>query len=112
MTAPEELLDQVSFDSHGLVPVVVQEADSGQVLMLAYANREALALALEKGQGVYWSRRRQEIWVKGATSGNRQQLVEARLDCDGDAVLYLVKQSGPACHRGTLSCFDQREEKP
>jgi len=89
-----------------LVPVIAQDAFSGRVLMLAYANAEALALALATRQGVYWSRSRQEIWVKGATSGNTQKLVEARLDCDGDAVLYRVEQTGPACHTGAQSCFD------
>jgi len=96
----------VRFDADGLVPVVVQEAATGQVLMLAYANREALELATATGQGVYWSRSRREIWVKGATSGNRQRLVEALVDCDGDAVLYRVEQTGPACHTGATSCFD------
>jgi len=97
---------RVRFGPDGLVPVVAQDAFSGRVLMLAYANAEALALALATHQGVYWSRSRQEIWVKGATSGNTQKLVEALLDCDGDAVLYRVEQTGPACHTGAQSCFD------
>ena len=97
---------RVKFGPDGLVPVIAQDAFTGRVLMLAYANAEALALALATGQGVYWSRSRQEIWVKGATSGNTQRLVEALLDCDGDAVLYRVEQTGPACHTGAQSCFD------
>jgi len=97
---------RVSFDADGLVPVIAQDVFSGRVLMLAYANAEALALAMATHRGVYWSRSRQEIWVKGATSGNTQKLVEALLDCDGDAVLYRVEQTGPACHTGAQSCFD------
>jgi len=97
---------RVKFGADGLVPVVAQDVYTGRVLMLAYANAEALALAMATRQGVYWSRSRQEIWVKGATSGNTQRLVEALLDCDGDAVLYRVEQTGPACHTGAVSCFD------
>lgn len=96
------------WDVSGLVPVVVQEIDGGKVLMLAWANAEALELTLSTGRGTYWSRSRGEIWVKGATSGNTQQVVKVSLDCDGDAVLYQVHQTGPACHTGTLSCFDER----
>jgi len=103
---PAEWAASVRFGRDGLVPVVVQDASTGEVLMLAYANAEALGTALATRQGVYWSRSRGELWVKGATSGHHQRLVEARVDCDGDAVLYRVEQTGPACHTGATSCFD------
>lgn len=90
----------------GLLPVVVQEASSGVVLMLAWMNTEALARTLETRQATYYSRSRQELWVKGATSGNRQAVREVRLDCDGDTLLLKVDQTGPACHTGTATCFD------
>jgi phosphoribosyl-ATP pyrophosphohydrolase/phosphoribosyl-AMP cyclohydrolase len=98
-------LDDLEFDARGLVPVVAQDADSGEVLMLAWANRDALEATLETRQGHYWSRSRQELWRKGATSGHLQEVVEVRLDCDADAVLYRVRQTGPACHTGERSCF-------
>ena len=99
-------LETVRYDVQtGLVPVVVQDADTGIVLTLAYANREALKRTLGTGQAWFWSRSRQEYWRKGATSGNVQQVVEMRVDCDGDAVLYRVLPSGPACHTGETSCF-------
>jgi phosphoribosyl-ATP pyrophosphohydrolase/phosphoribosyl-AMP cyclohydrolase len=98
-------LDQVKFDSNGLVPVATQEAVTGEFLMLAYATREALERSAATGRAHYWSRSRGELWAKGDTSGHIQELVEMRLDCDGDAVLYLVRQSGPACHTGARSCF-------
>ena len=104
--SPSEWLASVKFGADGLVPVIAQDAKTGEVLMLAYANAEALALALETAQGVYWSRSRQRLWVKGETSGNRQQLVCVSLDCDGDAVLYSVRQTGSACHTGAHSCFE------
>ncbi|NLG87491.1 MAG: bifunctional phosphoribosyl-AMP cyclohydrolase/phosphoribosyl-ATP diphosphatase HisIE [Firmicutes bacterium] len=88
-----------------LWPVVVQDVTTGQVLMLAYADAEALALTKQTGEGWYWSRSRQKLWRKGETSGNTQQVVEVRVDCDNDALLYLVKQQGPACHTGEKSCF-------
>jgi phosphoribosyl-AMP cyclohydrolase len=100
-----EGLDAVKFDDRGLVAVVAQEAD-GSVLMLAWANREALLASLATGRATYWSRSRRELWRKGDTSGHVQELLEARLDCDGDAVLYRVRQTGPACHTGERSCFD------
>jgi len=93
------------FDERGLVAVVAQELD-GTVLMLAWANRAALEASLASGRATYWSRSRGELWRKGDTSGHVQELVEARLDCDGDAVLYRVRQTGPACHEGKRSCFD------
>jgi phosphoribosyl-ATP pyrophosphohydrolase/phosphoribosyl-AMP cyclohydrolase len=103
--APPFSLESVTFDQHGLVPVVVQEAGSNRVLMLAYANRAALEKTLETGLGTYWSRSRKALWVKGETSGHTQRIVSITLDCDGDAVLYTVEQTGPACHTGAGSCF-------
>ncbi len=96
---------EVSFDADGLVPVVAQSAGDGQVLMLAYANRDALARTRETGQAHYYSRSREEIWRKGETSGHRQAVEDIRVDCDGDALLYLVEQQGGACHTGYRSCF-------
>jgi phosphoribosyl-AMP cyclohydrolase len=93
------------FDEHGLIPAVVQDADSGQVLMVAYMNAESLALTLECGETVFWSRSRQELWHKGATSGNIQKVVEILMDCDSDTLLVRVHPAGPACHTGSISCF-------
>ena len=90
----------------GLVPVVVQEANTASVLMLAWANEEALRQTLETRKATYFSRSRQQLWVKGETSGHTQLVREVRLDCDGDTLLYRVEQTGPACHTGTTSCFD------
>lgn len=98
-------LDAVQFDEKGLVPVIVQDAHSGKVLTLAYANREALTQTLLTGYSTFYSRSRGELWVKGATSGNRQKVLEVVLDCDQDAVLYRVEPQGPACHTGAESCF-------
>jgi phosphoribosyl-AMP cyclohydrolase / phosphoribosyl-ATP pyrophosphohydrolase len=98
-------IDQVKLDDRGLVPVVAQDARTGEVLMLAWANAEALRRTLDTGRATYWSRSRAELWTKGETSGNAQQVEEVRVDCDGDAVLYRVRQSGPACHTGERSCF-------
>lgn len=98
-------LDGLTFGADGLVPVVAQDAESGEVLMLAWADRAALELTLTTRQGHYHSRSRQETWRKGATSGNVQEVVEVRIDCDADAVLYRVRQTGPACHTGRRSCF-------
>lgn len=94
-----------SFDGRGLIPVIAQDARSGEVLMLAWANQEALTRTLETREGTYYSRSRGELWVKGATSGHIQRVVSVALDCDGDAVLYRVEQTGPACHTGERSCF-------
>lgn len=96
----------VRFGADGLVPVIAQQWDTGQVLMLAWMDAEALARTLATGRGTYWSRSRGEYWVKGQTSGHTQQVREVRLDCDGDALLLLVDQQGPACHTGLRSCFD------
>jgi phosphoribosyl-ATP pyrophosphohydrolase/phosphoribosyl-AMP cyclohydrolase len=95
----------VKFDGHGLAPAVVQDAVTGQVLMLAYMNQEALEKTLQSGQTHFWSRSRQELWHKGATSGNFQRVVSLSLDCDGDAILVRVHPDGPACHTGAVSCF-------
>jgi phosphoribosyl-AMP cyclohydrolase / phosphoribosyl-ATP pyrophosphohydrolase len=97
--------DRVVFDENGLVPVVAQDAATGDVLTLAYANREAVEKTLSSGEAHYYSRSRSELWRKGATSGNTQRVVEVRLDCDGDALLYRVEPRGPACHTGEQSCF-------
>ena len=98
-------LDELHFDSAGLVPVVAQECVTGEVLMLAYANREALQRTLETGEAHYHSRSRSSLWRKGETSGNVQRVEEVRVDCDGDSVLYRVRQTGPACHTLARSCF-------
>lgn len=99
-------LDDIKWSSDGLVPAIAQEAASGRVLMLAWMNREALALTISEGRAVYWSRSRQRLWRKGERSGNVQRLVELRLDCDGDAVLLAVEQlGGIACHTGRNNCF-------
>jgi phosphoribosyl-AMP cyclohydrolase / phosphoribosyl-ATP pyrophosphohydrolase len=95
----------VTFDQNGLVPVIAQDAATGDVLTLAYANREAIEKTLVSGEAHYYSRSRSELWRKGATSGNMQRVVEVRLDCDGDALLYRVEPRGPACHTGEKSCF-------
>jgi phosphoribosyl-AMP cyclohydrolase / phosphoribosyl-ATP pyrophosphohydrolase len=98
-------VDRVRFDGSGLVPVIAQDAAKGDVLTLAYANREAVEKTLASGEAHYYSRSRSELWRKGATSGNTQKVVEVRLDCDGDALLYMVEPRGPACHTGERSCF-------
>lgn len=100
-----QVLDGVRFNSDGLVPAVAQQFDSGEVLMLAWMNREAIIETLQTGQVCYWSRSRQAYWRKGESSGHRQLLRELRLDCDGDAVLLLVDQHGPACHTDRRNCF-------
>ena len=101
MSAPEG----IRYDASGLVPVVAQDAETGEVLMLAYASREAVEKTLSTGEAHYYSRSREEIWRKGATSGNTQKVADVRLDCDGDALLYKVEPAGPACHTGERSCF-------
>lgn len=98
-------LEDISFDDAGLVPVVVQNASTGMVLLVAWANRQALERTLERGVMVFWSRSRERLWEKGETSGNTLYLRELRLDCDGDSLLALVDQVGPACHTGNRSCF-------
>ena len=100
--------DGLHFDAHGLIPAVVQDAATGQVLMLAYMNRESLAKTLETGLVHFWSRSRGELWQKGETSGHIQHVCEIRFDCDGDTLLVLVSQVGAACHTGERSCFFRR----
>jgi phosphoribosyl-ATP pyrophosphohydrolase/phosphoribosyl-AMP cyclohydrolase len=99
------MFPEVSFDERGLVPVVAQDAISGEVLTLAYANQESLRLTVETGELHFYSRSREEIWRKGETSGNVLKLRELRYDCDGDAIVALVEPTGPACHTGERSCF-------
>lgn len=104
-------LDEVAFDDRGLVPVIAQDAATQRVLMVAWANREALAETAASGQAVYWSRSRGSLWRKGEESGHRQRVAEIRLDCDGDVVLYAVEPAGGiACHTGRESCFFRRLE--
>ena len=98
-------VDSVKFDRNGLVPVVAQDAGTGDVLTLAYANREAVEKTLASGEAHYFSRSRSELWRKGATSSNTQKVVEVKLDCDEDALLYMVEPQGPACHTGEDTCF-------
>lgn len=95
----------LKYDDRGLLPVIAQDHASGEVLMLAWMNAEAVARTLARGRVTYWSRSRQEFWEKGATSGNVQELVEMRIDCDRDCLLVRVRQTGPACHTGRRSCF-------
>jgi phosphoribosyl-ATP pyrophosphohydrolase/phosphoribosyl-AMP cyclohydrolase len=103
---------EISYDERGLVPVVVQDWRTGEVLTLAYANAEAVARTRETGELHLWSRSRNELWHKGATSGNRQAVKALRLDCDGDALLALVEPAGPACHTGERTCFHNGEVEP
>lgn len=98
--------ERLKRDPNGLVPAVVQEASTKDVLMLAWMDDEALRRTLETGRATYWSRSRQEYWVKGETSGHAQQVREVRLDCDGDTLLLVVDQTGGACHTGDHTCFD------
>ncbi|MEZ5725467.1 MAG: phosphoribosyl-AMP cyclohydrolase [Paracoccaceae bacterium] len=93
------------FDANGLIPAIAQEAATGEVLMMAWMNAEAVARTLKTGRVTYWSRSRQGFWVKGETSGHVQKLVEMRVDCDRDCLLVLVEQAGPACHTNRRSCF-------
>ena len=103
-------LSAVEFDEKGLVPAIAQDADTGEVLMVGFMNADSLRLSLESGRMTYWSRSRKELWVKGGTSGNVQQIEELRIDCDGDALLFKVRQRGGACHTGYRSCFYRRYE--
>lgn len=102
-----ELIESVAFDAQGLVPVIAQDSTSGQVLMLAWMNRQALELTLETRRGTYFSRSRSRIWVKGDESGNVQEVISLSLDCDGDAIVMSVQQHGPACHTGSVTCFSR-----
>ncbi|MCD8511763.1 MAG: bifunctional phosphoribosyl-AMP cyclohydrolase/phosphoribosyl-ATP diphosphatase HisIE [Bacillus sp. (in: Bacteria)] len=105
-------LENVKFDEKGLVPAIVQDAQSKEVLTLAYMNDESLKKSMETKETWFFSRSRQELWHKGATSGNTQRIVEMRLDCDQDAIVVMVEPSGPACHKGTYSCFWKQGNRP
>ena len=102
---------QLTYDERGLIPCVVQQYDTGEVLMMAWMNEESVGLTLERGTTWFWSRSRQELWNKGATSGNMQQVRELWTDCDGDTLLVKVDSPGPACHTGARSCFFKRVEQ-
>ena len=99
------MLNAIRFDEHGLIPVVVQDDKTGQVLTLAYMNAESLARTVETGETWFWSRSRQSLWHKGETSGNTQRVVSIQADCDFDTLLVRVEPRGPACHTGEMSCF-------
>jgi phosphoribosyl-AMP cyclohydrolase len=101
---PTDIAERLKSDLD-LIPAIAQDSKTGEVLMLAYMNRQSLALTLKSGRATYWSRSRNELWEKGATSGNTQRVVALSLDCDGDAILIKVEQSGAACHTGEQSCF-------
>jgi phosphoribosyl-AMP cyclohydrolase len=103
--AIEQALAAIAFDASGLVPCIAQQHDSGEVLMMAWMSREAVAETLRTGQVCYWSRSRQALWRKGETSGHLQRLIDLRIDCDGDTLLVLVDQTGVACHTGRHNCF-------
>lgn len=100
-------LDEIRFDESGIAPVIMQDAATGEVLTLAYANREAVEKTLHSGEAHFYSRSRDSLWRKGESSGNTQEVAEVRLDCDSDALLYKVHPRGPACHTGERSCFHQ-----
>jgi len=97
--------DEIKYDANGLIPAIVQDAKTKEVLMMAYMNAESLRLTIETGEVWFWSRSRKELWHKGATSGNMQRVVELRVDCDADTLLVLVHSAGPACHTGERTCF-------
>ena len=101
-TVPTEI---IKFDAKGLIPAIVQDADTDQILMMAYMNAQSLQLTLETKETYFWSRSRQELWHKGATSGNVQKVIEIKVDCDADTLLIRVQPSGPACHTGAETCF-------
>jgi phosphoribosyl-AMP cyclohydrolase/phosphoribosyl-ATP pyrophosphohydrolase/phosphoribosyl-AMP cyclohydrolase len=99
------IIENLKYDAGGLIPAVVQNVETREVLMMAWMSAESLRLTLETGEAVFWSRSRQEIWHKGATSGNVQKVIEVRADCDADTLLVLVEPAGPACHTGERTCF-------
>ena len=102
-------LEKLDFKKgNGLIPVVVQDAKTKETLMLAYANKEAVELTLKTGKGTYWSRSRNELWVKGETSGHTQKIISVTADCDFDALLYVVEQAGVVCHTGEPTCFHNK----
>jgi phosphoribosyl-ATP pyrophosphohydrolase/phosphoribosyl-AMP cyclohydrolase len=104
-------LREIRFDANGLIPAIVQDAQTKDVLMMAYMNAESLTLTLEKGETYFWSRSRGELWHKGETSGNIQRVVEIFLDCDADTLLISVEPMGPACHTGERTCFYRHLEE-
>ena len=113
----EELINTLKFDASGLIPAVVQNIETNEVLMVAYMNADTIKQTLETGRATFWSRSRQEVWVKGDTSGNYMYVKEVRVDCDCDCLVVLVNPAGPACHTGNRSCFfrkieDGKEKKP
>jgi phosphoribosyl-AMP cyclohydrolase len=101
----DSVIDELRFDSYGLLPAIAQQHNSGEVLMMAWMNREAIVETLVTGRVCYWSRSRETLWRKGETSGQVQELVELRIDCDADTLLLLINQTGVACHTGQRSCF-------
>jgi phosphoribosyl-AMP cyclohydrolase len=105
MTSADELISTLRFNEAGLIPAIAQQHDTREVLMLAWMNADSLRETIKTGQVTYWSRSRGELWRKGATSGHTQKLIELRYDCDADALLVLVEQTGAACHTGERSCF-------
>ena len=107
----DDFLAAVSFNADGLVAAIAQDHKTGELLMFAWMNAESLRLTLDTGDVTYWSRSRDELWRKGATSGHTQKLVEAYIDCDGDALLFKVEQTGAACHTGNRSCFFRKLER-
>lgn len=109
ISADSDLLADLKFDAAGLIPVVVQAQDTKEVLMVAWMNRETLAETLSTKQATYWSRSRNEKWIKGLTSGNTQQVVGLAVDCDSDTLLLTVQQKGGACHSGDRTCFDAKQ---
>lgn len=106
MTLSEAQLDALKWNEQGLIPAIVQSGADRRVLMMAWVNRESLQLTIEKGETVFFSRSRHELWHKGATSGNTQAVEKIEVDCDSDALLITVSEAGPACHTGERSCFD------
>ncbi|PWW82248.1 MULTISPECIES: phosphoribosyl-AMP cyclohydrolase [Prosthecochloris] len=115
MSNPQDLqkdfLESVKFDTNGLVPAIVQDHETGKVLMMAWMNRESLEMTLKKGKACYWSRSRQKLWLKGESSGNMQEIHDILIDCDGDTLLLKVSQKGGACHVGYHSCFYRKVKK-
>ncbi|MBS1208998.1 MAG: hisI [Proteobacteria bacterium] len=112
MSEDKRWLNEVVWDEHGLVPAIAQDSETGEVLMFAWMNREALALTVEKREAVYWSRSRRKLWHKGEESGHIQKVREVRMDCDGDVILLRIEQiGGIACHTGRRSCFFQRHQE-
>ncbi|MDE2853754.1 MAG: phosphoribosyl-AMP cyclohydrolase [Chloroflexota bacterium] len=105
MTLNDEALAAIKWNEQGLIPAIVQDARTRDVLMMAYMNADSLNRSLALGQAVFWSRRRRQLWRKGETSGNTLRLVEVRIDCDADTLLLLVEPAGPTCHTGAVSCF-------